>query len=77
MADDLVQAANLYTSVTQLIRLCLDDDTRPEDFPPGLGELLCRACDLPDMKRVESQLSETARSVRKTFNALLRSMQKS
>jgi glutamate-ammonia-ligase adenylyltransferase len=77
ITDDLVQAANLYTDVTQLIRLCLDNDTRPEDFPPGLGELLCRACDLPDIERVESQLAETAQTMRKTFDRLLRSMRKS
>ncbi|CAN7544232.1 bifunctional [glutamine synthetase] adenylyltransferase/[glutamine synthetase]-adenylyl-L-tyrosine phosphorylase [Phyllobacterium sp. LjRoot231] len=75
-ADGLVQAANLYTGITQIIRLCLNGDVKREDFPPGLGELLCRACDLPDLDRVETYLNETARSVRKTFDSLLKSARK-
>lgn len=75
-ADTLVEAANLYTGVTQLIRLCLNGDVKREDFPPGLGELLCRSCDLPDLMRVESHLQETSKSVRKIFDKLLRSAQK-
>jgi glutamate-ammonia-ligase adenylyltransferase len=70
--DGLVEAAHLYTGITQIIRLCLNGDVKREDFPPGLSELLCRACDLPDLERVESQLAETAQSVRKTFDALLK-----
>ncbi len=71
VTDNLVEAAHLYTGITQIIRLCLNGDVKREDFPPGLSELLCRACDLPDMERVESQLAETAQSVRKTFDVLL------
>ena len=72
--DTLVQAANLYTGVTQLIRLCLSGDVR--DFPPGLGDLICRSCDLPDLKRVESHLQETSKSVRKIFDVMLREARK-
>ncbi|MBZ9654988.1 bifunctional [glutamine synthetase] adenylyltransferase/[glutamine synthetase]-adenylyl-L-tyrosine phosphorylase [Phyllobacterium lublinensis] len=71
--DSLVEAAHLYTGITQIIRLCLNGDVKREDFPPGLSELLCRACDLPDLERVESQLAETAQSVRRTFDTLLKS----
>lgn len=76
VTDQLVGAANLYTELTQIIRLCLNSDTRREDFPPGLGDLLCRACDLPDLGRVETHLEDTAKSVRKTFNAVLRDAQR-
>ncbi|WP_027229932.1 bifunctional [glutamine synthetase] adenylyltransferase/[glutamine synthetase]-adenylyl-L-tyrosine phosphorylase [Phyllobacterium sp. UNC302MFCol5.2] len=75
-ADRLVEAANLYTGVTQIIRLCLDGDVKREDFPPGLGDLLCKASDLPDLDRVEAQLQETAMSVRKTFDSLLQKAKK-
>ncbi len=74
--DNLVEAAHLYTGVTQIIRLCLDGDTKREDFPPGLGDLLCDACDLPDLDHVEAQLRETAEVVRKTFDRLLREARK-
>jgi glutamate-ammonia-ligase adenylyltransferase len=74
--DALVEAAQLYTGVTQIIRLCLSGDVKREDFPPGLGDLLCRACDLPDLDRVEVQLGETAQSVRKTFDELLKDAKK-
>lgn len=70
--DTLVEAANLYTGVTQLIRLCLNGDVRREDFPPGLVEQLCRSCDLPDLQRLESQLQDSAKSVRKIFDAILK-----
>ena len=72
----MVEAARLYTGITQVIRLCLNGDVKREDFPPGLGDLLCRACDLPDLDRVEAQLGETAQSVRKTFDDLLRGARK-
>lgn len=74
--DGVVEAARLYTGITQIIRLCLNGDVKREDFPPGLGDLLCRACDLPDLDRVEAQLGETAQSVRKTFDDLLRGARK-
>jgi [glutamine synthetase] adenylyltransferase / [glutamine synthetase]-adenylyl-L-tyrosine phosphorylase len=74
--DGVVEAARLYTGITQVIRLCLNGDVKREDFPPGLGDLLCRACDLPDLDRVEAQLGETAQSVRKTFDDLLRGARK-
>jgi glutamate-ammonia-ligase adenylyltransferase len=74
--DGLVEAAHLYTGITQIIRLCLNGDVKREDFPPGLSDLLCRACDLPDLERVEAQLGETAQSVRKTFDDLLRGARK-
>jgi [glutamine synthetase] adenylyltransferase / [glutamine synthetase]-adenylyl-L-tyrosine phosphorylase len=76
ITDGVVEAARLYTAITQIIRLCLNGDVKREDFPPGLGDLLCRACDLPDLDHVEAQLGETAQSVRKTFDDLLRGARK-
>jgi [glutamine synthetase] adenylyltransferase / [glutamine synthetase]-adenylyl-L-tyrosine phosphorylase len=75
-ADALVDAANLYTGVTQLIRLCLNGEVKREDFPPGLIEQLCRSCDAPDLKRLESQLRDTSKAVRKTFEAVLKDARK-
>ncbi|EJM98933.1 bifunctional [glutamine synthetase] adenylyltransferase/[glutamine synthetase]-adenylyl-L-tyrosine phosphorylase [Phyllobacterium sp. YR531] len=74
--DTLVDAANLYTVVTQLIRLCLNGAAKREDFPPGLVEQLCRSCDLPDLQRLESQLKDSAKSVRKIFDAILKDARK-
>ncbi|MCO4319868.1 bifunctional [glutamine synthetase] adenylyltransferase/[glutamine synthetase]-adenylyl-L-tyrosine phosphorylase [Phyllobacterium sp. 21LDTY02-6] len=75
--SELVEAAGLYTSITQLIRLCLNGDVRREDFPPGLEELLCRACDLPDLARVEAHITETSQRVRRLFDLLLKKSRKS
>ena len=74
--DSLVEAAHLYTGVTQIIRLCLDGDVKREDFPPGLADLLCNACDLPDLDHVEAQLADTALAVRKAFDRLLQQARK-
>ncbi|OOC52043.1 bifunctional [glutamine synthetase] adenylyltransferase/[glutamine synthetase]-adenylyl-L-tyrosine phosphorylase [Brucella intermedia] len=71
LADNLVNAHRLYTNLSQTIRLCLGSDAKREEFIPGMIDLLCRAADMPDIKRVEHHLAEVATDVRTGFEKLL------
>jgi glutamate-ammonia-ligase adenylyltransferase len=70
--DDLVAAHNLYTTLTQIIRLCLTGPFEPEDVPPGLADLMLASTDLPDMAVLQSHVGETLRKVASHFDRLLR-----
>jgi glutamate-ammonia-ligase adenylyltransferase len=71
-AETLIAAVRLYQGLTQLLRLSIDDAFRPEDAPRGLTEMLLRAGDAPDIARLEAQLSDMQKSVRKLFVAFLK-----
>jgi glutamate-ammonia-ligase adenylyltransferase len=68
--DELVAAHDLYTSLTQIIRLCLTGPFEPEDVPPGLADLLLRTTDLPDLKVLEAHLEATAKTVSAHFGQI-------
>ena len=72
ISSELAAAHGLYTTVTQILRLCLTGRFDAADVPPGLADILTRATDLPDMKVLEAHLKETSQRVRKHFDALLR-----
>ncbi|QVQ37620.1 bifunctional [glutamine synthetase] adenylyltransferase/[glutamine synthetase]-adenylyl-L-tyrosine phosphorylase [Pseudochrobactrum algeriensis] len=72
LAEELATAHHFYSNLTQIIRLCVDDNTGREDYLPGLLELLCRAAELPDIAHVEHQLDQTAEAVSKAFKQLLK-----
>lgn len=71
LADSLVEAHRLYTNLSQTIRLCLGSDAPRDEFIPGMIDLLCRAADMPDIKRVEHHLAELAKEVRASFELLV------
>ena len=70
--QDLVEAHRLYSTLTQLIRLCLTGAFERDDVPPGLSDLLLRATDLPEFGVLGAHVEETARKVRSDFDRLLR-----
>ncbi len=72
LAEELATAHHFYSNLTQIIRLCVDDNTGREDYLPGLLELLCRAAELPDIAHVEHQLDQTTELVAKAFKQLLK-----
>lgn len=72
LAEELATAHHFYSNLTQIIRLCVDDNTGREDYLPGLLELLCRAAELPDIAHVEHQLDQTTDTVAKAFKQLLK-----
>ncbi|MFK4818907.1 bifunctional [glutamine synthetase] adenylyltransferase/[glutamine synthetase]-adenylyl-L-tyrosine phosphorylase [Ochrobactrum quorumnocens] len=69
--DALVEAHRFYTNLSQTIRLCLGSDATREEFIPGMIDILCRAAELPDIKRVEHHLTELASNVRTSFDKLI------
>ncbi|MEX0955456.1 MAG: bifunctional [glutamine synthetase] adenylyltransferase/[glutamine synthetase]-adenylyl-L-tyrosine phosphorylase [Rhizobiaceae bacterium] len=70
--EDLVAAHNLYTTLAQIIRLCLTGPFEPDDVPPGLADLMLASTDLPDMPVLQSHVGETSRKVAGHFDRLLR-----
>jgi glutamate-ammonia-ligase adenylyltransferase len=70
--DELVAAHDLYSTLTQIVRLCLTGEFERADVPPGLRDLLLRATDLPDFAVLEAHIEETSRTVRRHFDRLLR-----
>lgn len=71
-AEELAGAHHFYSNLTQIVRLCVDDNTGREDYLPGLLELLCRAAELPDIAHVEHYLDQTTEAVAKAFKQLLK-----
>jgi glutamate-ammonia-ligase adenylyltransferase len=69
---ELLDAYQLYLSLTQMLRLCLTGHFDRKDVPPGLADLLLRVTDLPDLAVLGAHLKETARRVRRHFDRLLR-----
>ncbi|MDD9330312.1 MAG: bifunctional [glutamine synthetase] adenylyltransferase/[glutamine synthetase]-adenylyl-L-tyrosine phosphorylase, partial [Bartonella sp.] len=73
LISDLHYAYCLYTNLSQIIRLCLNDALNPDDMPPGLSDLLLRSIGEPDLPRVEKLIEEIGQSVRTIFTQVMRS----
>ncbi len=69
---DLTDAFTLYMGLTQIMRLCLTGPFDRREASPGLLDLMLAVSDLPDFGVLEAHLKETARTVRKHFERLLR-----
>ena len=65
---ELHHAYRVYTNLSQMMRLCLNDKLDPDDMPPGLADLLQRTVGEPDLNHVESLIVETANTVSQIFN---------
>lgn len=70
-AELLIPAARLYQSVTQILRLCLEDRFDAADAPRALRELLARSADMPDFSMLEATLKDTLSRVHDAFNRLV------
>lgn len=67
-AATLIEALTLYTQISQIIRLCLEDRFDPEDSPLGFRELMLRGVDFPDISSLEAHLADMSVSVREIFD---------
>ncbi|GAK71593.1 glutamate-ammonia-ligase adenylyltransferase [Agrobacterium rubi TR3 = NBRC 13261] len=69
--DDCMAALNLFTELSQIIRLCIDSDFEPKQAPAGLIDLVCRAGDCPDIGTLEGEVKRLSKTVRKAFSAVV------
>lgn len=70
-AELLIPAARLYQSLTQILRLCLDETFTAHDAPQALRDLLARSADMPDFSMLEATLKDTLARVQGAFNRLV------
>ena len=70
-AEILIPAARLYHTLTQVLRLCLDNPFAAAEAPLALRELLARASDMPDFDTLEAMLKETLAAVREAFDRIV------
>ena len=71
--DILLHAYRLYSGVTQLMRLCSEETFNLETAPAGFIARLCDYADVPDVKRLALELSDTQAAVLGIFNKTLKS----
>ncbi len=70
-ADALLAAHRLYTSVTQILRLALDDGVDPRQASAAVQRRLAKVADLPGMTALENDLAERREEVRCIFDRIL------
>jgi [glutamine synthetase] adenylyltransferase / [glutamine synthetase]-adenylyl-L-tyrosine phosphorylase len=70
-ADELLAAATLLHSLTQVLRLCLDGRFDPSKAPDGLRALLAQAGEVPDFPTLEGVLRQTLAGVAAQYEALV------
>jgi [glutamine synthetase] adenylyltransferase / [glutamine synthetase]-adenylyl-L-tyrosine phosphorylase len=71
IATTLCSAWNLYTRLTQILRLAIDGDITPAVAPKGLTQLLLNATAMPDIASAEAMLDETAEKVVDIFDHII------
>ena len=69
--DVLLLALELYTTILQILRSCLNDNYNPDDAPSGLNEILCQATGMPDIDAISFQLKDLQEKTRDIFKRLL------
>ncbi len=69
---ELQEAFALYSTVSQITRLCAEEKFDPATAPAGLVDLLCRACESPDISALAGDIKHRSKSVRKIFLKLVR-----
>jgi [glutamine synthetase] adenylyltransferase / [glutamine synthetase]-adenylyl-L-tyrosine phosphorylase len=70
--ETLVSAHRLFSALTQVLRLCIKDNSWPEDLSEGLAKIMCRTSELPDIKTLKAHIKNTAQEVRTIFDQLFR-----
>jgi glutamate-ammonia-ligase adenylyltransferase len=70
-AEILVPAAQLYHTLTQVLRLCLDKPFVAGEAPRALKDLLARASEMPDFATLEATLKHTLAAVHEAFERIV------
>ncbi len=70
-AETLIDAATLYHSVMQVLRLCMEGKFAPETASAGLKHLLTQAANAPDFGRLEADIKASYAAVAELFERLV------
>jgi glutamate-ammonia-ligase adenylyltransferase len=70
-SECLLAAHRLYSGVTQILRLALDDDADPREASVAVKRRLAKVADLPGMNALENDLAERRVEVRGIFERVL------
>jgi len=71
-ANLLIASARLQESLTQVLRIALDETPVIEDATPGLKALLSRAAEAGSFAQTQRRLEESQAQTRAVFERLLR-----
>jgi glutamate-ammonia-ligase adenylyltransferase len=71
VAENLIQAFQLYQGLTQIIRLSIDETFNREKSNFGLAQLLLVFTSSPDLSHLEACLIENERQIREIFISFL------
>lgn len=69
--DRVLETLQLFTEISQIIRLCIDGPFDPKEAPAGLIDLVCRAADAPDLRATEADIRRLSTATRTIFRALV------
>jgi glutamate-ammonia-ligase adenylyltransferase len=69
--DTCLKALDLFTELSQIIRLCVDGPFEADDAPAGLVERICRAGDCPDLGTLEGEVKRLSGEVREVFEKVV------
>jgi glutamate-ammonia-ligase adenylyltransferase len=69
--DTCLKALDLFTELSQIIRLCVDGPFEADDAPAGLVERICRAGDCPDLGTLEGEVKRLSEEVREVFEKVV------
>ena len=67
----LLQAIELLSALTQVLRLCLDDSFDRDTAPDGLKTLLAQAVGEPEFERVDARLNDVLSRVKSAFDEII------
>ena len=67
----LVDAIALTHNLTQVVRICVEGDFKPDEATPSLKGLLARAGNAPNFEILEAQLREAQANVHAAFNSIV------
>jgi glutamate-ammonia-ligase adenylyltransferase len=70
-AETLLSRARVMYNLNQILRLCLDARFDPDKAPDGLKQLLARAGEAPDFRRLEADLAVILCDVAALFDVLI------
>nr|WP_235890705.1 bifunctional [glutamine synthetase] adenylyltransferase/[glutamine synthetase]-adenylyl-L-tyrosine phosphorylase [Pararhizobium mangrovi] len=65
--ETLVAAHAFYTTISQLVRLCIEGAFEPDEAPAGLIDLLGHACEAQNVRELEGRIEEHCCAVRAVF----------